>query len=238
MEIKESKFTELWLTESKDFTQTETLVANRFNRQYQGETFELPSEVKAIPIYRDWLAGTLSTKIASPFWEVQLPKKNQRCLDIGCGVSFLIYPWLQWEALFSGQEISTVARDALNSRGPQLNSKLFKGVALGSAQQLQYDDAQFDLAIATGWSCYYSIDYWINMMNEVKRILKPKGYFVFDVLNPEHPLSLDWAVLETYLGTEVLLEPIDAWEKAIASAGAKVDKQLSGELFDLYKVHF
>jgi len=43
----------------------------------------------------------------------------------------------------------TVARDALNARGSQLNSKLF-GVELGPAHQLKYESAQFDLAIATG----------------------------------------------------------------------------------------
>jgi SAM-dependent methyltransferase len=238
MEKKPSKFTELSLTKHQDYSEIETTVATRFNRQYQNKDLELPEEVKSLPIYQEWVTGILNAKIASPFWEIQLPRKNQRCLDIGCGVSFLIYPWREWEALFSGQEISTVARDTLNSRGPQLNSKLFKGVALGSALQLQYDRAQFDLAIATGWSCYYPLDYWVAVMEEVKRILKGGGSFVFDVLNSENPLALDWAVLETYLGAEVFLESKEAWKRAIASVGAKVDKQLEGELFDLYKVHF
>jgi len=35
----------------------------------------------------------------------------------------LIYPWRDWQAFFYGQ-VSTVARDALNARGSQLNSKL------------------------------------------------------------------------------------------------------------------
>lgn len=220
------------------FTPTETLVAARFNRQYRSETVELPEAVQTMPIYLDWVSGKLNAKLASPFWEMQLPQKNQHCLDIGCGVSFLIYPWREWGAFFSGQEISTVARDILKSRGSQLNSKLFKGVALGSPRQLRYDDAQFDLVIATGWSCYYSLDYWLAVMKEVKRVLKPKGYFVFDILNPEQPLVLDWAVLETYLGAEVFLEPLDAWKKTIVAAGAKVDKQQSGDFFELYKVHF
>ncbi|GAB1542407.1 class I SAM-dependent methyltransferase [Scytonema sp. NUACC21] len=238
MEMKSSKFSELFPTEQKDYTQTETLVANRFDRQYRNEALELPEELKAMPIYFDWVAGTLNAKLTSPFWEIHRPQKNQRCLDIGCGVSFLIYPWREWEALFSGQEISTVAQDALNSRGPQLNSKLFKGVALGSARKLQYDNAQFDIAIATGWSCYYPLDYWLPVMEEVKRVLKPKGHFVFDILNSEKPLAVDWALLETYLGAEVFLEPLDAWKKLLAAGGVKVDKQLPGELFDLYKVHF
>jgi SAM-dependent methyltransferase len=213
-------------------------VASRFNRQYRGEMFELPQEVEAMPIFQEWVGGTLAGKVASKFWEVARPQKNQRCLDIGCGVSFLLYPWSDWGAFFYGQEISTIARDTLNTRGSQLNSKLFKGVSLGSAHQLNYESGQFDLAIATGWSCYYPLDYWSAVMAEVKRVIKPGGQFVFDVLNPEQPLAEDWAVLETYLGAEVFLEPIDEWEKTIKATGAKVVKRKSGELFELYLVRW
>lgn len=213
-------------------------VAYRFNQQYQGNAFELPEEVEAMPIFREWATGILPAKIASPFWEIAQPQKNQRCLDIGCGVSFLIYPWREWEAFFYGQEISTIARDTLNARGPQLNSKLFKGVELGAAHQLKYAPEQFDLAIATGWSCYYPLDYWSAVMTEVKRVLKPGGKFVFDILDPELPMSMDWAVLETYLGAEVFPEAIAQWEKTIKATGAKIISQLPGELFKLYKVQF
>lgn len=218
--------------------QRETQVASRFNRQYRGETFELPEEVEAMPIFQEWIGGSLASKIASQFWSVARPQKNQRCLDIGCGVSFLLYPWTDWGAFFYGQDISTVARDALNARGSQLNSKLFKGVSLGSAPQLNYESDQFDLAIATGWSCYYPLDYWSGVMAEVKRVIKPNGQFVFDVLDPEKPLAEDWAVLEMYLGAEVFLEPLAEWEKTIKATGAKVVKRQPGELFDLYLVQF
>lgn len=213
-------------------------VASRFNRQYAGEPFDLPSEVEAMPIFRDWAAGTLQSKTTSPFWEIAQPQKNQRCLDIGCGASFLIYPWRDWGAFFYGHEISSVARDTLNARGPQLNSKLFKGVELSPAHQLHCEPAQFDLAIATGFSCYFPLDYWAAVMSEVQRALKPAGEFVFDVLDPDPPLAENWAILETYMGAEVFLEPLPAWEKLIKAAGAKVVKRQPGELFGLYKVRF
>ncbi|PSB35286.1 class I SAM-dependent methyltransferase [Chlorogloea sp. CCALA 695] len=213
-------------------------VAKRFDKQYKGEGFALPPEVEAMPIFLEWTAGTLANRINSNFWEIAKPQKHWRCLDIGCGVSFLIYPWREWDAYFYGQEISIVARDALNSRGSQLNSKLFKGVELGSADQLQYAASQFDLAIATGWSQYYELDYWNLILAEVKRVLKPGGQFVFDILNPEKPLVEDWAILETYLGTEVFLEPISAWEETLKAANAKIVSRQSGELFEMYKVQF
>ncbi|MBW4614509.1 MAG: class I SAM-dependent methyltransferase [Desmonostoc vinosum HA7617-LM4] len=223
---------------SEKWQQRVAQVAYRFNRQYQGQSFELPAEVQAMPIYREWASGILTGKIVSPFWEVAQPQKNQHCLDIGCGVSFLIYPWRDWQAFFYGQEISNVARDTLNSRGSQLNSKLFKGVELGSAHELNYSLDQFDLAIATGFSCYFPLEYWSVVLMEVQRVLKPGGQFVFDILNPEQPLAEDWAVLETYLGAEVFLEPLVEWEKTIKAAGGKVITRQSGELFELYKVRF
>lgn len=213
-------------------------VASRFEQQYRGRQFELPEEVEAMPIFNDWQAGTLDAKVVSPFWELAQPQKKQRCLDLGCGVSFLLYPWRDWQAYFYGQDISLAAVEILCSRGPQLNSKLFKGVERAPAHQLDYEADFFDLAIATGWSCYYPLDYWQSVLDALKKVLKPSGIFVFDLLNPENPLAEDWAVLETYLGAEVFLEPLEEWEKVLKASGAKILKQQEGELFNLYKVRF
>ncbi|HEY9645225.1 MAG TPA: class I SAM-dependent methyltransferase [Chroococcidiopsis sp.] len=213
-------------------------VAARYNREYRREPFDLPDEVKEMPIYQEWQSGILASKMTSSFWNLAKPKKQQRVLDIGCGVSFLIYPWRDWDAFFYGHEISVFARDTLNSRGPQLNSKLFKGVQLGAAHQLNYEPKQFDLAIATGFSCYYPLDYWALVLGEVKRVLKPDGVFVFDVLDPASPVAENWAILETYLGAEVFLEPLSAWEQGLKANGAKIVKKEAGEVFQLYKVSF
>lgn len=215
-----------------------SLVMERFNREYRREAFDLPEAVEAMPVFQEWMLGALQARIASPFWELMQPQKNQRYLDLGCGVSFLIYPWRDWGALFYGQEVSSVARDLLNARGPQLNSKLFKSVELGPAHQLKYEANFFDGAIATGLSCYYPLDYWKGVMAEVKRVLKPDSYFVFDVINPEAPLAENWAILETYLGAEVFLESLSDWKQAIQAAGGKVVKSQAGELFQVFKVKF
>jgi SAM-dependent methyltransferase len=214
-------------------------IARRYNREYRREPFELPEEVEAMPIFREWTSGALASRIASPFWEIAKPRKQQKCLDLGCGFSFLIYPWSEWDAFFYGQDISVVSKDTLNSRGSQLNSKLFKGVQLGAAHQLEkYETNQFDLAIATGFSCYYPLGYWNLVMTEVKRVLKPEGFFVFDVVNPEAEISENWAILEMYLGAEVFLESLADWQKTIKAVGGQVAKTIPGEMFQLYKVKF
>jgi SAM-dependent methyltransferase len=213
-------------------------IALRFNREYRKESFDLPAEVEAMPIFQEWVAGLLTNRIASPFWELAKPKKQDRCLDLGCGFSFLIYPWRDWDASFYGQEISIVARDFITARGSQLNSKLFKGVQLGGAHELDYASDQFDLVFATGFSCYYPLSYWEEVLTAVKRVLKPDGFFVFDAIDPTPELAENWAILETYLGAEVFLEPLDRWDKLIKSTGAQIVKRRPGELFQLYKVKF
>ncbi len=212
--------------------------AERFNAEYEGKSFDLPEEVEAMPVFRDWAAGSLNSRIASPFWEIAKPKKNQHCLDLGCGFSFLIYEWKSWQALFHGQDICDFAVKTLHQRGPQLDSKLFKEVRKGPAHLLDYAPASFDLVIATGFSCYYPVEYWEMIMDAVKPLLKPGGFFVFDVIDPEQELAENWAILETYLGTDVFLEGLDTWKQLIKKVGAKVVKQQTGELFHLYKVRW
>ena len=213
-------------------------VKQRFDREYKQEAFELPAEVEAMPIFREWISHNLTPIITSPFWELAGFKKNHRCLDIGCGVSFLIYNWREWETYFYGQEISTVARNALNSRGSQLNSKLFKGVQSGAAHQLQYENDTFDRAIATGFSCYYPPEYWQLVLQEVKRVLKPDGVFVFDAIDPDAEIAENWAILETYLGAEVYLSPLSQFTQLVKEVGGKVTATKSGQLFQMYQVRF
>ena len=220
-----------WQTALENTTQ-------RFEREYRQENVDLPPEVEAIAIFDEWKAGILQNRIASKFWELKTPKKKQTWLDIGCGLSFLIYPWYEWDAFFYGQEVSTTARDILMSRSPQLHSKLFRGVKLGAGHILAYEDSQFDGAIATGWSCYYPLNYWEWSIAEVKRVLKPGNSFIFDVIDPDSPLAEDWAILETYLGAEVLLTPLSEWRSLVRQAGGKIVKSSSGELFQIWQVSF
>lgn len=226
------------ISESHDWSSQIDRVRQRFDREFKQEAVELPAEVEAMPIFREWVSHNLAAKITSPFWELAKFQKNHRCLDIGCGVSFLIYGWREWETYFYGQEVSTVARQALNSRGSQLNSKLFKGVQAGAAHQLQYDNDTFDRAVATGFSCYYPPEYWKLVLQEVKRVLKPDGVFVFDALDPDTELAENWAILEMYLGAEVFLSPLAEFTELVAEVGGKVTATKSGELFTMYRVSF
>ncbi|NJK41493.1 MAG: class I SAM-dependent methyltransferase [Acaryochloridaceae cyanobacterium SU_2_1] len=213
-------------------------IAKRFDQEYQQAAFDLPPEVEAMPVFQDWNAGRLQARIASPFWELYQPKKRQHWLDIGCGLSFLVYSWRDWDAYFYGQELSSVVQSAVNQRGPQLNSKLFRGIEQGPAHHLKYGNQQFDGVVATGFSCYFSLEYGQAVLTEIKRVLKPEGILLLDLLDPDSELAENWAILETYLGAEVLLEPLQAWHSLIQALGGKVVKTKAGELFHLLKVKF
>lgn len=225
-------------TELKWFELTEA-IATRFNQEYQNKKPNLPDEIQALPIFLDWQSGKLQNRVTSPFWELAKPQKNQHCLDIGCGISFLIYPWREWNAYFYGHDISAIATEIIQTRAPQLNSKLFKNITNKPAHHLeQYDRNFFDLAIATGFSCYYPLSYWETVLEQVQRILKPNSHFIFDVINPNADIAEDWSIIETYQGTEVFLEDLDHWQTLIKKSGAKITKQQTGELFHLYKIRW
>lgn len=226
------------ILQSHDWSNDIDRVKQRFDREFKQEAFELPAEVEAMPIFREWISHNLAAKITSPFWELAKFQKKHRCLDIGCGVSFLIYNWREWETYFYGQEISVIARNALNSRGSQLNSKLFKGVQAGAAHQLKYENDTFDRAIATGFSCYYPPEYWKLVLQEVKRVLKPDGVFVFDAIDPDAELAENWAILEMYLGAEVFLSPLSQFTELVTEVGGRITATRTGELFQMYQISF
>jgi SAM-dependent methyltransferase len=211
-------------------------VAKRFEHDLKGERIDLPDEAAALSVFTDWQTGKLASRIASPFWTIAKPKAKQRCLDIGCGISFLIYPWVEWGASFYGQDISGTAHDIIKARAPQLNSKLFKSMRKAPAHLLDYELQSFDLAIATGFSCYYPLGYWAMVLEAVRQVLKPGGVFVFDAIDTATDLIDDWALLEMYLGVEVELESATAWKQLLKEAGVTKTKRKEGELFTLYRV--
>ena len=215
-------------------------VAQRYDLEYERNSPQMPDFVQALPVYQEWVTGHLASRIASPFWAVGCPKKRDVCLDLGCGPSFMVYPWREWDARFYGQDISSAICKMVNARGSQLNSKLFQGMRQAPAHLLGdfYEPEQFDWVIATGWSCYYEWDYWALVLERVRPLVKPGGAMIFDVVDPETPLAEDWAILETYLGAEVELTDLKTWRSRLKGAGLTVKKEQPGELFHLFKVVF
>jgi SAM-dependent methyltransferase len=96
----------------------------------------------------------------------------------------------------------------------------------------------FDRVIATGFSCYYALEYWKLVLQEARRVLKPNGVFIFDAIAPDVELAENWAILETYLGAEVYLTPLNEIVALVQSMGGKITAKKDGTLFCMYRVQW
>jgi ubiquinone/menaquinone biosynthesis C-methylase UbiE len=110
------------------------------------------------------------------------PSKNEKILDIGCGDGFYDYK---------------MARDGANIVGVDLNQKRLAVAAKRNkterieyhsmnAEQLDFKDASFDKAVSFCVIEHFNDDR--QVLNHVRRLLKPGGRFVFSadsLSNPE-----------------------------------------------------
>jgi SAM-dependent methyltransferase len=216
-------------------------VATRFNREagiQLGEPdWQLPEDLKSLPFWQDCHQHHLMDRLGVPFHQLRAPKKKEHCLDLGCGVSFLIYPWSHWDAAFYGHELSNRIVKFIQSRAPQLNSKLFKSMQQGVAHQLDhYREDQFDLAIATGFLYYYPVEYFTDLWQPLQRVLKPKSPVILEVIDPESPWTEEWGLIEIFKGTEPIFTPRQTWETVFKQLGARILQQADGELFTTYVI--
>ena len=214
-------------------------LAKRFDREVEVQLgqakWELSEDIQATQFWQACQSEGLDSRLGVPFHELRQPKKKENCLDIGCGVSFLIYPWSHWGAYFHGHELSSKTVQFVQSRGPQLNSKLFKEMNKGVAHNLSmYEDNQFQLAIATGMFYYYPTEYLSAVWSQLLRVMQPKSTLILDVVDPESEWADEWGLLELEKGGEPEFTPLSDWERLFKELGTKVKKRAPGELFVSY----
>ncbi|BAC90862.1 class I SAM-dependent methyltransferase [Gloeobacter violaceus] len=196
----------------------------------------LPDEVQALPFWRETLAGKLTARLGAPFWQVHRPQKNERCLYISCGPSFLTDPWVEWGALFWGTDLDGAMVRAVRARAPQLNSKLFKDLQEAPPHDLdRYPEGQFDLVIAAGFSPFMPLAYSEAVIAAVRRVLKVGGGLLWEVADPDSSWFEDWSIGQIYLGLEVVAVPLADWKRALAAVGP-IQAENSGELLHTFLV--
>jgi len=211
-------------------------VARRWEAEYTRAAVDLPPEIEQTELFRDWASGRLSSRIASPFWELARFRRGQEALDLGCGFSFLGYPWRDWEVRFWGQEIAATPRQTLLQPAPQPNSKLFKGCRPDPAHQLDYPDASFDWVVLTGVTPYFPPAYWQAVLTGLKPLLRSGGQLLLDVLDPDSDLLDPWSLLELYLGAEVEAPALADWKALFKATGWTVAAEREGPLFRLMRL--
>ena len=134
-------------------------------------------------------------------------KKNyilsgQYCLDIGTGTGSLARGLALQNCNVTGLDISAEMIAKAKSLDTQSGTQVqFK---VGSAEKLPFEDQMFDVVLAG--QCWHWFDSQIAL-NEVKRVLKPKGRFII--------CHLDWLPLAgtpTQLSEHLMIESNPNWK--------------------------
>ncbi len=101
-------------------------------------------------------------------------KDRKRILDIGCGIGCfeVILPELNIVGLDSSKEMLEEAKKRSD-----------KKFVLGNAKQLDFPDESFDAAFTV--TTLEFLDDYKKAVDEVVRVLEPKGKFMVMMLNPE-----------------------------------------------------
>ena len=128
--------------------------------------------------YAAWYDARLArfTEQATPFIRGWLGAGPGRCLDLGCGggVQLLVVVELGWSAV--GLDISrNQLRIARQRRGA-------RALVQADAASVPFGDAAFD-AVVAGF-VHTDVDDWRGVVDEIGRILRPGGRFVYIGTHP------------------------------------------------------
>ena len=158
--------------------------------------------------FRYWLAPGRILFLNTPAWK--LPKTlslnpDDKILDIGCGCgSLLIYlhKRVGFQTTLQGLDLSPVmvglAEREINRSGLEGKIRIRKG----RGTELPYMDETFNVVLSTYLIKHLSNEALLAMLQEVKRVLKPGGYFCFWEAGNSHIKLLDWINMK-FLSIEI-----------------------------------
>lgn len=101
--------------------------------------------------------------------------KGKKILDLGCGSGIYAKILTKKGAIVKGFDISPEMVKIAKQENPSLDLRV------GSANKIPFDE-KFDIVIASLVVHYLSN--WDKMFKEIRRVLKPKGIFIFSTGNP------------------------------------------------------
>ena len=121
-----------------------------------------------VPYFTDVIKSAYSGKLT----ELSL-------LDIGCGGGFLTEEYARLGCQVTGIDISPRSIAAARAHAGQENLSI--DYQIGSASQLKYEGELFEIV-----SCCDVLEHipnWEEVIQEISRVLKPGGLFLFDTIN-------------------------------------------------------
>lgn len=134
------------------------------------------------PVYNEIGKGYNNTrkadpKIAETLHQLLQPKDDGLYLDLGCGTGNYLKALSDMGVSFVGADPSEVMLDEAQLNNPD------KSIVQAKAENLPFDDATFNGGMAN-----FTLHHWDNIqkgINEIFRVLKPGGRFVFFSFTPQ-----------------------------------------------------
>jgi len=102
--------------------------------------------------------------------------KKGKVLDLGCGLGQYTKYFLDKGFEVISADISIEALNNLKQKIPNANT-----VKLDMSKPLEFSNDTFDLVIANLSIHYFDLETTRNLISEIKRIIKPNGYFIGSV---------------------------------------------------------
>lgn len=102
-------------------------------------------------------------------------KENQKYLEVGCGVG-AVCKYVAENYLLN---VTGIDIDPEQIQIAQEGSKDVKNIRflIAEATDLPFPDEDFDIVLSFGTT--HHIPNWLDALSEIRRVLKPKGYFIY-----------------------------------------------------------
>lgn len=121
------------------------------------------------------------------FQKVSQQPTGNKILDLGCGAGPLLGPLNDSSFDVIGMDISYDM--LINATKSSENTQIPPLVLQGNSEALPFPDSHFDVVVSLGMFGY--VENVTGALDEIRRILKPGGLFIFSVRNRFHQILFD-----------------------------------------------
>jgi len=112
-------------------------------------------------------------------------KENQNFLEVGCGTGAVCkYVAKKYLCEVTGVDVDPEQIQLAQESSHDITSIRFM---IADATRLPFPDNNFDVVLSFGTT--HHISNWLDALSEIRRVLKPKGYFIYYELIYSKPMA-------------------------------------------------